>query len=324
MKFMCKKCLLVLAFVMIASTAWGASYPTKPITLLVPMAAGGGSDIMARTIAGLIGELKLLPQPLVVENRPGGSGFVGYTYVANRKADPYIITTTSASFWNTPIAGNAPINYTSFTPVAAFGLDPQMLCTRTDSPFNSLAELVAAAKEKPDTYTVGASSAFSAERICLELLNRDAGIKLKHLAFKSGGEVMTALLGGHVDAAWINPSEGVTLLKANQIKAFGLTHDQRLPNIPDVATFIELGYDDVVYGDLRGIVAPLDIPKEALDVLVDTFEKLTSSQTWKEKYLDPTGVVPRFMAPEEWGKAIVRQNELITDIFNSLGMAKNP
>jgi len=106
--------------------AW-AAYPDKPITFVVPFSAGGGSDVMARAIAKVFQDEKLLPQPLVVENRPGGSGAVGYAYVARRVGDPYIIATVSSSFWTTPLTAESPVNHEDFTPISGLGLDPFLL-----------------------------------------------------------------------------------------------------------------------------------------------------------------------------------------------------
>ncbi|MDK2784912.1 MAG: putative tricarboxylic transport rane protein [Bacillota bacterium] len=297
-------------------------YPEKPITFLVPFSAGGGSDIMARAIAGVMQKEGILPQPLVVENKPGGSGSIGYSYVAGKVGDPYIISTVSSSFWTTPLAGNSPVSYKDFTPVAALAMDPFLLMVKEDSPYKTLDDLIKAAKAKPEGLAVGGTSGLSDDRVCTALLEKQAGVKFNFVPFEGGGDAMTALLGGHVQLCWASPGEALNQLEAKKARPLAVSTEERLAKLPDVPTFKELGYDQVVFYQFRGIVAPKNIPEEALKVLEEAFKKLSESPAWEKEYLEPNMVTARYLPAKEFGDAIIKQNELYTQIFKDLGLLK--
>ena len=145
---------VLIAFALVLSlgigTAFGAAkFPEKAITLVVHAGPGGGSDIFARVLAAANDKHKLLPQPIVVENRPGGSGAVAFAYVAGKKGDPYFLLTTVASFLSTPLLGLSPITYRNFTPIANFAFDDNLLIVNVNSKFKSIKDIVTEAKANP-------------------------------------------------------------------------------------------------------------------------------------------------------------------------------
>jgi putative tricarboxylic transport membrane protein len=299
-----------------------SQYPTKPITLLVPMSAGGGSDVMARAIANVMQKEQILPQPLVVENRPGGSGAIGYTYVAKRMGDPYIIATVSSSFWTTPLAGNSPASYKDFTAISALAMDPFLLMVKWDAPYKTLDDMLEEAKGKPEGLMISGASGFSDDRMCTSLLEKDAGVKFSYVPFEGGGDAMVALLGGHVQLCWANPGEALNQLEARKARALAVSSDKRLALLSEVPTFEELGYESVVFFQFRGIVAPKDIPEDALSVLEAAFKKLSESPTWQKEYIEPNMVTARYLPAKEFSDAIVKQNELYSSIFKEVGLLK--
>ena len=142
---------LVVLFVAIGagSTLWAAGFPEKPITLIVHASAGGGSDIFARTLASSVEKDKLLPQPLVVENKPGGSGGIAFAYVAGKKKDPYFMVTAVTSFLTTPLRGKTPVGLKDFTPIANFAFDEYMLMVGANSKYKSVKDIIADAAPAP-------------------------------------------------------------------------------------------------------------------------------------------------------------------------------
>jgi putative tricarboxylic transport membrane protein len=277
---------------------------------------------MARAIAGVMQKESILPQPLVVENKPGGSGSIGWSYVAGKIGDSYIISTVSSSFWTTPLAGNSPVSYKDFTPVAALAMDPFLLMVKEDSPYKTLEDLIEAAKEKPEGLAVAGTSGLSDDRVCTGLLEKQAGVKFNFVPFEGGGDAMTALLGGHVQLCWASPGEALNQLEAKKARPLAVTTEERLEKLPDVPTFKELGYDQVVFYQFRGIVAPKNIPEDALKVLEEAFRKLSESTTWQKEYIEPNMVTARYLPAKEFGEAIVKQNELYAEIFKDLGLLK--
>jgi len=298
-----------------------AKYPSKPIEFVVPFNPGGGSDILARNIVAVIEAEKLLPQPVQVVNKAGGSGAVGYGYLAEKKGDPYFIGTVSSSFWTTPLLGGAPFNYTMFTPVAGLCYDTYLLLVRQDSPYQTLQDVLKAVKDKPEGLTVGATGVSSDDRVVTYLLEKAAGVKFKLVPFQSGGEVMTALLGGHIDVAWANPGEARGQLEGKQARALAVAADQRLEGLPDVPTFKEQGID-LVFRQLRGVVMPAGVPEDAVKVMEETLKKVSESPKWKNDYVKKNDLVPTFLGSAEFKTAIEKMNETYKQVFEELGVLK--
>ena len=210
--------LLVALFVALgAGNALGAGkYPEKPITLIVHAGAGGGSDIFARTMAAAFEKDKLLPQPLVVENKPGGSGGIAFAYVAGKKKDPYFLVTAVTSFLTTPLMGLTPVGLKDFTPIANFAFDEYMLMVNPNSKYKSVKEIIDDAKANPKKITVGGTQLGSSDSICAYLIEKAAGVQFNYIVFNGGGEVNAALLGGHIDMAVSQPRRGAGTLQGGQ------------------------------------------------------------------------------------------------------------
>jgi putative tricarboxylic transport membrane protein len=223
-----------------------AAFPEKPIEVTVPFAAGGGSDIMARTIAAIMEQEKILPQPLVVVNRAGASGVLGYMHVGQKTGDPYSLTTATSSFVIQPLLGKMKLSYRDYTLIGGLALDEFVLVVPAASPYKKFAELVDAARRSPKEVKIGGTSAPSIDSIITHLVEKATGVQLNFIAFKSGGEVMTNLLGNHIDLASANPGEALTQIQAKKARVLAVASEKRLSTLPDVPTLRELGVDVVV------------------------------------------------------------------------------
>ncbi len=294
--------LLVVLFIAVgAGSALGAGkYPEKPITLIVHASAGGGSDIFARTLSAAVEKDKLLPQPIVVENKPGGSGGIAFAYVAGKKKDPYFLLTAVTSFMTTPLMGITPVGLKDFTPIANFAFDEYMLMVNPKSKYKSVKEIIADAKANPKKITVGGTQLGSSDSICAYLVEKAAGVQFNYVVFNGGGEVNAALLGGHIDIAVSNPGEALELSKAGKVKLLGVYSDKRLPGAPDVPTMKEQGVD-VTYVQNRGLVAPADIPADARKVLEEAFAKYMKTDVFK-KYLADNMLSAAWMDGDTFGE----------------------
>jgi putative tricarboxylic transport membrane protein len=313
---------VMVSMLLLASVGYTADpYPSRPIELVVPFGPGGGSDIFARNFAKYMQEEKLLPVPFNITNKPGGSGVVGYSYVAARKADPYTIATVSSSFWTTPLVGQSPISYRDFTPVAGLGYDTFLLVTRVQSPYQSLKDLIAAAKKNPDKITVGAPAIAADDAVVTNMLERDAGIKLNMITFGGSGPALLAALGGHVDLTWSNPGEILPQIEAKKVRVLGVSSAKRLAKFPDVPTFKEMGYN-VEFAQFRGIIMPKGVPAEAHKTMSDAVQKLARSKKWQTEYVEKNLITGISQDPEEFGKAIVVTNDLYKKVFMDLGVIK--
>ncbi len=256
----------------IGNVSGAAKFPEKPITLVVHAGAGGGSDIFSRTLSATFDKEKLLPQPIVVENKPGGSGAIAFAYVAGKKRDPYFLLTAVTSFLTTPILRKSQITYKEFTPIANFAFDEYMVIVRAESKYKSMKDIVNDAKANPKKITVGGTQLGSSDSICAYLIEKAAGVQLNYIVFNSGGEVNAALMGGHIDIAVANPGEALELAKANKVRTLGVFSEKRLAGAPDVPTLKEQGLN-AIYVQNRGLVAPEGIPEDARKVLEEAFLK---------------------------------------------------
>lgn len=300
---------------------YAQQYPSRPIEFVVPFGPGGGSDIFARNVVKYMQEEKLLPVTFNVVNKPGGSGVVGYNYVAGRKGDPYTIATVSSSFWTTPLVGKSPVSYNDFTPLAGLGYDTFLLVTRVQNPYQNVQDLIAAAKKTPDKITVGGPAIAADDAVVTNMLEREAGIKLNFITFGGSGPALLAALGGHVDLTWSNPAEIQPQIDAKKVRVLGVSSAKRLAKFPDVPTLKELGFN-VEFAQFRGIVMPKEVPADALRTLSDAVSKLCRSKSWQTEYVEKNVITGVCQNPEEFGKAIVATNDLYKKVFKELGVMK--
>jgi putative tricarboxylic transport membrane protein len=281
-------------------------YPEKPITFVIQSSAGGGSDIFARTLSAAVEKEKLLPQPIIVENKPGGSGAIAYAYVAGKKKDPYYILTATPSFLTTPLMGLTPVGLKDFTPIANFAFDQFMLMVNVNSKYKSVNEIVAYAKANPKKVTIGGTQLGGSDSLAIYQVEKAAGIQFNYIVFNGGGEVNAALLGGHVDMASSNPGEALELYKAGKVRILGVLAEKRLALAPEVPTMKEQGVD-AVFVQNRGITAPADIPPEARKVLEEALFKYTQTATFK-KYCETNMLTEAWMDGETFGRWLEREN----------------
>ncbi len=301
-------------------SAFGAGYPDKPITLIVHADAGGGGDLFARTFASAADKYKLLPQPVIVENKPGGSGGVAYAYVAGKKSNPYFIVTSVTNIMTTPLMGLTPVGLQNFTPIANLAFDEYMFIVNANSKFKSMKDLVAEARKSPKTVTVGGSSFGGSDSICAYLIEKAEGVQFNYITFNSGSQAVAALLGNHVIAASANPGEALELAKAGKVRILGILSDKRFAGAPEVPTMKEQSIN-ALYNMHRGICAPAGIPEEARKVLEEALFKYTKTDIYKE-YIKTNGLTEAWMDGRTFGKWLENENKMYTKILGDMGLLK--
>lgn len=290
--------------------------PDRDVTVVVTSSAGGGSDTVTRILTDTITKLKLTGVNFLVENRTGGSGAVGYSYVAKRKGDPYLWANIGVSFFTTPLLGESPVSYRDFMPLAAISEDPYIMVVAKDSKIKSLADIKAAGKMVSGTTGIVADPALLAQR-----LETAMGIEADVVPFGGDGEVLAALLGGHIEVQFGNPSEVLPLLKSGEVRAIAVSSSQRLAALPDVPTIKESGYD-VVLTQLRGFVVPAEVPDDAVEYWAEVIKKALESDLWKTQYLDRFNVVPMYLAGADLAAEMKKRNADYTALMTSLGLTK--
>ena len=253
------------AFALLFSAAAFAQsdYPARNITMVVPFPPGGVADITGRPLAEAM--TRILKQNVIVENKSGAGGGLGMQYVARAKPDGYTILMALSSISIIPeadkVLGRDPMYQLSqLVPIARFTADPTVLAVRADSPYKSVADLVAAAKKSPGTIPYGSSGNYGTMHVPMEMLDEVAGVKMLHVPFTGAGPAIVALLGGQVQALATGPSTVTSHVKAGKIRVLATWGDSRHPAFPDVPTLRELGYD-AQFSQWTGLFVPAGTPE---------------------------------------------------------------
>jgi len=287
------------------------SYPSKPITMVVPFPPGGVADIVGRPLAAQME--KTLKQPIVVVNRTGAGGAVGMASVAKAAPDGYTILMGLSSISIFPVSdrinGKTPAYETKdFAPIALITADPTVLVVSADSPWKNLKEFVDSAKAYPGKINYSSSGVYGTLHVAMEIFANAAGIKLFHVPYQGGGPALTALLGGQVHALASGPAPAVGQIKAGKMRALASWSTERLPLMPDVPTFKELGYDAEFY-IWSGVFAPAAIPTPVLDRLRAAVREAATSPEFKgamEKVQTPVNYLDAPAFRTYWEKDAAR------------------
>ena len=222
------------------------TWPDKPITMIVPFPPGGVADTVARPVAEALG--KELRQTVVVENKVGAGGALGIGTAARAPADGYTLLLSLSSISILPEAdvllGRKPaFSLDQFKPIARFTADPTVLVVRTEAPWKTLADFVAAAKQKPGAYNYGSSGNYGTMHVPMEMLKNSAGFRMTHIPYTGAGPALLALLGGQVDAVATGPSTVAAHIKSGKLRALAHWGDKPLAALPEVPSLKQLGHN---------------------------------------------------------------------------------
>ena len=260
--------------------------PTRPVELVVHTGPGGGSDVLARAMALMVEKEKLLPVRMQVINKPGGGGAVAPAYLAEKKGDTHTIGIFTGVWLTNPItSAEAKVTLRDLTPVARLVLEPAVIAVKADSPYKTLGDFVNAAKQKPGELKQSGGSITSRDNVVRQQLQKASGVRWQYISFPGGGERIAALLGGHVQMMVIEPNEAGEHIRAGNMRLLAQVTEKRLPAYPNVPTLKEAGFDVTPVPQVRGVVAPPGIPRDAVAYWEGFFLKLTQTESWK-KYLD--------------------------------------
>ena len=295
-----------------ATAGIAADYPERDVTLIVQSSPGGGSDIIARTIAGIVNDGKLSPTQMLVENKPGGGGAIAYNYVAQRKGDAYVMGTIATSFFVAPLMGQSPAKVEDFQPIAVIAGDPFILVSEAKSGVATLDDVKA-----KKTLRIGNTGPVTDPALLAVSLGNELGVEVRPVPFNGDGEVTTALLGGHIDLQFGNASEVISQIEAGRVKPIAVTSPERLASLPDVPTFKELG-SDIELMLYRGVVMPKDVPEEAVAFWQDVMKKVSESDTWKTQYVERNNSVPLYWDAEEFAAKIPEISKLYADYLKTI------
>ncbi|MGE8685893.1 MAG: tripartite tricarboxylate transporter substrate binding protein [Achromobacter sp.] len=275
------------------AAAQAQTFPGRAIELVVPFAAGGGTDAMARAMSDA--SRTHLPQPIVVLNKPGAAGGIGLTEVANSAPDGYKLALVTADMVIIPHLGLTKTTYEKFTPIIQLNADPSAITVSADSPYNTIEEFLAAARAKPESLQMGNAGIGSIWHLAAAALEDKTGARFNHIPFNGGNPAVLALLGGHIDAVAVSPAEVMQYVKAGKLKPLAVMADERVPGFENVPTLKERNID-LSIGTWRGIAAPKGTPQPVLDTLGAAFRKAAAE-----------GSLKRFMAEQNLGYVVADQ-----------------
>jgi len=244
--------------------SWAQSFPSRPVVMIVPYAAGGSADVVGRLLAAEMS--KTLGQNVVLELKPGAGGNIGAELVAKTtRADGYTILLASLS-----LSSNVSLMKLNFDPrkdlvaVAGIATLPNLMVTAADGPYRSFKDAIAAARQKPGALTYGSSGLGTSSHLTGELLNAAAGIELMHIPYKGSGAVYPDLLSGRVQFLFDLAGSAIGQVQSGKVRALATTAAQRSAQLPDVPTIAENGYPGFEFGAYLALFAPAAVPKEAI------------------------------------------------------------
>ena len=260
------------------------NYPTKPVTMIAPFPPGGVADIVGRPLATVME--KTLKQPVLVVNRSGAGGAVGTTAVAKAAPDGYTILMSLSSISIFPVSdpmNGKPVPYqlSDFAPIALVTADPTVLVVAADGPYKTIQDFIASAKAYPGKMNYSSSGVYGTLHVAMEMFANAAGIKLFHVPYQGGGPAVAALLGGQVHALASGPAAAIGQIKGGKMRALAGWGDKRLPLMPDLPTFKELGYKDVEFYIWSGVFAPAATPAPIVNRLRDAVRAAVNDPQFK-------------------------------------------
>jgi tripartite-type tricarboxylate transporter receptor subunit TctC len=291
----------------VALAAFAQDWPTRPVRIIVPFAPGGATDIPARLIAPKLQEA--LGQPIVVENRTGAGGIVGIQAAAQSQPDGYtlLMATNGELVMNPSIYAKLPYDpFKDFIPVSIMLESPMLLVTSASSPFNSLADILSAAKAKPGEITYATAGTGSTSHVLTEMLAQQAGVKLLHVPYKGGAPASAATASGEVNMGLLNLGSAVNFVKGGKAKALAVTSAKRNPSFPDWPTAVEAGVPGFVESIWIGMAAPAGVSKAIVERMSAEVAKALKAPDVRERLVE-LGNEPLGTTPEEAAARIKRE-----------------
>lgn len=290
-----------------------SSFPNQTITLICPYGAGGGTDVLLRSLADAAG--KIAGVNIVVENITGGNGATGVVTMMDSAPDGYTIGSCSGEWIALKEMGLAPedFDYDNSEMIMHYNFDPACYLVPVDSPYQSIEDIIAAAKAAPGEITLGVTAAGGSHHLASLLFQKESGTEFNVVPYSEGSAAcVTALMSGQVEIGSVCPAEAIAQIQAGQVRILGICSEERLASYPDVPTLKESGYN-VVYGAWRGLCAPKGTPTEVVDKLEEVFLAAADSQSFKDfcasnnnelDVLDKAAFAERFVSQEELIKQV--------------------
>ncbi len=309
----CKKSILVTVGLLcaplmsIAQSDAAQHYPDKQIRIIVPYSAGGSTDALGRLVAGELSSA--WKQTVIVENKPGASGMIGNDLVAKSAPDGYTVLLGITALIQGPhLFNKIPYDVnTDLIPVAQIGLSQDFLVVKASFPANTLEEFIQVVKANPGKYSYGSYGAATSSNIHGEMLKSQAGLDLTHIPYKGGSPQMTDLLGGQLDAAFIDVGNLRAQVKSDKIKILASTGEKRSDLLPSIRSFTELGYKDFEPYGFFAFFLPAKTPQPIVNKLSGEIIRLLNTPENKAK-VEGMGLQPAYLGADAFAKVLKRDS----------------
>ncbi|MBR1121933.1 tripartite tricarboxylate transporter substrate binding protein [Bradyrhizobium lablabi] len=306
------------ALIAAAASAAQAQFPDKPVRIFVPYPAGGGVDVLTRTLGEVVS--KQWGQQVVVENRPGAGGLIASQALVTSQPDGYtLIMVASGHATNPFLYAKLPYDtFKDFTPITLLASSPNVLLVRADSPYKSVADVIAAAKAKPGSLSFAHAGNGTSTHLAGELLKSLAKVDIAAIPYKGGAPAMNDLIGGQIPMSFNNGPESVGQLQAGAVRALAVTTAARAPFLPDVPAMSETvpGYDTEVWW---GLLGPANMPADIVAKLAGDFIAALNTDSVKER-LKKLGAQPIAGSPRQFTEKIHADYEKWGPIIKASGM----
>jgi len=310
---------LVTVAALATSVSHAADYPTRPIEVVVPSSAGGGTDVMARLFADA--SKKNIPQPLIVTNKPGAGGGIGMTEAQRAPADGYKIGVLISELAIVPHLGMTKVTTADFIPIARLNGDPGLIAVRAESPWQTIDDLLAAARKNEGAVSMGNAGTGTIWHLAAAAVEQKTGVKFNHVPFQGAAPSVLALIGGHVDAITVSPAEIGPHVAVGKVRVLVAMSDKRLPAPYDkVVTFKEKG-TDLVLGTWRGLGVPLNTPPEVVKYLRDATRKTAEDPGFRDA-LTKANLAPAYMEGEQFQAFMNSQSAFFKGLLATVDLKK--
>jgi putative tricarboxylic transport membrane protein len=308
----------------VATTAQADDWePTSSIEFIAPANPGGGWDTLVRTTSRVIQEEGLAERSFAAINVPGGGGAVAWAQIARDSGNPHKLFATSPPIILVPLAGASRYDHTDFTPIARLITDYSIVLVRDDADYADLSELVDALRERPNLSVGGGSAPGSMDHISIAGLASAAGLnaaEVNYIPFSGGGEAMTNLMGGHVEAVITGAGEASGQLgEGSELRALGVSSPERLGGVlADIPTYQEQGID-YTFDIWRGVMGAPDMPAEAVAYYEDLFAQMLETDGWQQAR-DQLGWLDAYQDSEAFGTFLDEQKAEFSEVLTELGL----
>ncbi|NLY28290.1 MAG: tripartite tricarboxylate transporter substrate binding protein [Alcaligenaceae bacterium] len=305
----------LLAVAGLAQAAW----PEKTVQWVVPYPAGGGSDVIARTVS--TGLESVIGQRVIVENKPGAGTIIGATQVYTSSPDGYVVGTADSGTlaFNPSLYASLKYDPAKFTYIGGLARFPLMLTVPANSPFKTVQDLLAEARKQPGSLNSGSAGAGSPHHLALEMFKQRANVDIVHVPYRGSAPALQDVMGGQVTMAFLDTAVAMANAKAGKLRVLAVATPERLAQLPDVPTMNEAGVADFTAYAWQGLVGPAGVPADVVSKLDADLQKVLKTPEVAQKIID-MGVEPMPMSAADFQKYATEQRGLWADVIKKAGI----